>query len=161
MIGVDAGSNLYSGDYSKRDLRPKTTLLIGAALSPHFNIDLGLGYRGLMVQDVVDDYSFSGDLSLRYVFLPFEKFTPYCSLGGGCDANSREVGLSDSKFLPKINGTFGMEYLLTNQFGLSVSSGVNYYLNDSFDGAKVGNNNDWSWGISLGVKFYLKNKKHK
>ena len=159
MIGFDVGSNMYSGDFSKSELRPKTTLLMGSALTPHFNIDIDLGYRGLMVQDKVDDYSFFGDLSLRYVFLPYEKLTPYFSLGGGCDANSRGVGLSDLKYLPKVNGVFGMEYMVNNKLGISVSSGVNYYLNDSFDGAKAGNNNDLSWGVSLGLKFYFKKYK--
>jgi len=38
---------------------------------------------------------------------------------------------------------------------------MNYYLNDTFDGTKAGYYNDLSWGISLGVKFYLLNNKHK
>jgi len=120
-----------------------------------------LGYRGLNVPLKVDDYSFSGDLSLRYVFLPYEKFTPFCSAGGGYDFNSSGVGLSEAKFLPKINGTFGLEYMMNTKLGLSVSSGLNYYLNDNFDGTKAGKHNDLSWGISLGVKYYLIKTKHK
>ncbi len=66
-IGVNAGSNLYSGDFSKSELRPKSSFLIGTAINHHFNLDLEVGYRGLMVQKKVDDYSYFGDLSLRYV----------------------------------------------------------------------------------------------
>ncbi|MDP4240659.1 MAG: CsgG/HfaB family protein [Bacteroidota bacterium] len=160
-IGVNVGSNLYSGDYSKSDLRFKSSFLLGAAINHHFNLDLEVGYRGLNVKNKVDDKSYTGDLSLRYVFLPYEKFTPYCSLGGGFDENRLGVGLSKTDFLPKINGTFGMEYMVNNKVGLSVSSGLNYYLNDNFDGAKVGSYNDLGWGISLGIKVYLIKMKHK
>lgn len=160
-LGANVGSNMYSGDFSKSDLRPKSSVLIGAAINPHFNIDLEAGYRGLNVQNKVDDYSFFSDLSLRYVFLPFEKISPYCSLGGGFDENHLGVGLSNMKFLPKINGTFGLEYMVNNKMGLSVSSGFNYYLNDDFDGTKAGSYNDLGWGISLGAKFYLIKMKQK
>ncbi|MDD4968615.1 MAG: CsgG/HfaB family protein [Paludibacter sp.] len=160
-VGVNVGSNMYSGDFSNSDLRPKVSLLIGAALSPHFNVDLEVGYRGLMVENKVNDYSFTGDLSLRYVFLPFDKLTPFCSLGGGYDVNQIQVGLSDTKYLPKLNGTFGLEYMVNPKFGVSLTSGMNYYLNDTFDGTKAGYYHDLSWGISLGAKFYLQNNKHK
>jgi len=160
-LGVNAGSNLYSGDYSKSEIRQRTSFLLGAAINHHFNLDCEIGYRGLNVRNKVDDYSLFADLSLRYVFLPYEKFTPFCSLGGGFDENSLGVGLSKKNYFPQINGLFGLEYMVNNKLGLSVSSGMNYYLNDSFDGAKAGNLYDISWGISLGIKVYFIKMKHK
>ncbi|MEI7502102.1 MAG: CsgG/HfaB family protein [Paludibacter sp.] len=169
-LGFNAGTNLYSGDFATSYLRPKASLLVGTALNPYFNIDLELGFRGLMVQQKVDDYSYFGDLSLRYVFLPFEKLTPFCTLGAGFDKNRQGlglnnnqsgVGLSQKDVLPKINGAFGLEYMVNQKLGLSISGGTNYYLNDYFDGTKAGKYNDLSWGISLGMKVYLMNKKQK
>jgi curli production assembly/transport component CsgG len=160
-IGVNAGSNLYSGDFSKSELRPKSSFLIGTTINHHFNLDLEVGYRGLMVQQKVDDYSYFGDLALRYVFLPYDKISPFCSLGGGFDRNKQGVGLSKKEYLPKINGAFGLEYMVNNKLGLSVSSGLNYYLNDDLDGTRAGSYNDLSWGISLGVKIYLIKMKQK
>jgi len=160
-FGANVGSNLYSGDYSGSEIRPGYSFLLGRAINLHFNLDLALGYRGLMVQDKVDDYAYFGDLSLRYVFLPYDKFTPFCSLGGGFDKHKPGVGLSEKEYIPKINGLFGLEYMVTNKIGLSVSSGMNYYLNDRFDGTKAGRYNDLSWGVSLGMKVYLINMKRK
>ena len=169
-LGFNAGSNLYSGDFATSYLRPKSSLLVGTALNPYFNLDLELGFRGLMVQQKVEDYAYFADLSFRYVFLPFEKLTPFCSLGAGFDKNfiglglnknHSGVGLSNKNLLPKINGTIGMEYMVNHKLGLSISGGTNYYLNDYFDGTKAGNYNDLSWGISLGMKIFLMNKKQK
>lgn len=155
MLGVQTGLNSYSGDYSKSDPRFKSSFLIGVAINRHFYIDAEVGYRELMVNKIIDDNSLFGDLSLRYLFLPFEKFSPYCSLGGGYDYNKKGVGLSQEKYIPKVNGIFGLEYLAGRRLGLTLSSGLSYYLYDSFDGSNAGKHNDWSWGISLGLKYYL------
>ena len=65
------------------------------------------------------------------------------------------MGLSAKKYLPKINGAVGLEYMFDKKWGLTLSSGVNYYLNDRFDGSSVGKYNDLNWGVSLGLKFYF------
>jgi curli production assembly/transport component CsgG len=154
-FGVQVGSNSYSGDYSKSDLRFKSSFLMGAALSHHFYLDAEVGCRDLMVTDKVDDHSLFGDFSLRYMFLPYENVTPYCSIGAGADFMEQGVGLSQSKYLPKVNGTFGLEFLVASSMGFTISSGLNYYLNDNFDGVKTGKYNDLSWGVSVGLKWYL------
>lgn len=159
LLGINAGSNSYSGDFSKTEIRPKGSFLLGTALSRHFFLDAEVGYRGLMVKDKVNDFSYLGDISLRYVFLPYDKLTPFCSLGGGADYQYPKVGLSQKEYLPKLNGAFGLEYMATNKLSLSLSSGLNYYLNDNFDGSRAGRYNDFSWGISLGLKIYLINFK--
>jgi len=76
-------------------------------------------------------------------------------LGGGVDYHSQGVGLTGKEFLPKVNGAFGLEYMISNSIGVSVSSGIDYYTNDLFDGTKAGRYNDLGWGISMGVKLYL------
>jgi curli production assembly/transport component CsgG len=154
-IGVSAGSNAFLGDYTAGELRPKTSFSIGAAINSHLFLNSETGYRGLMVEKKVDDYSIFSDLSLRYVFLPYDKFTPYLSFGGGLDFNNSNVGLSGDKYLPKLNGSVGMEYMARKNLGFSISSGWNYYLNDRFDGTKNGRYNDAGWGISVGMKFYF------
>lgn len=155
MLGISAGSNQFLGDYTAGELRPKASFAIGTALSNHLYLDSETGYRGLKVEKRVDNYSMFSDLSLRYVFLPYDKFTPFLRIGGGFDYNSSGVGLSVDKFLPKLNGTFGLEYMARKNFGISVSSGWNYYLNDRFDGTKNGRYNDAGWGVSVGMNFYF------
>jgi len=161
ILGGSAGSNKYYGDYSSSEIRPKLSFVMGAALNRHFFLDAEIGYRGLMVYKKVDDQSYFTDLSLRYVFLPYEKFTPFLSFGGGFDYNTKGVGLSGETFLPKVTGVFGLEYMVGKKMGLSVSSGWDYYLSDSFDGSSIGKYNDLSWGMSLGMRFYLFNQKRK
>ncbi len=154
-LGASVGSNKYYGDFTSGQIRPKTSVSIGFAVSPHLYIDNENGYRGLMVKDKVDDDSYFSDLSLRYVFLPYDRFTSYMSIGVGFDYNPKGIGLSGDTYLSKINGSFGLEFMARKNLGLSVSSGWNYYLSDKFDGAISGQNNDMGWGISLGMKFYF------
>jgi curli production assembly/transport component CsgG len=154
-LGASIGSNTYSGDFKQGEVRPKFSFLMGPALTHHLNLDAEIGYRGLMVDRKVDDYSYFLDLNFRYVFLPYEKFTPYVTFGGGADYHSQSVGLSGKQWLPKVNGAFGLEYMVNHSMGISLSSGMNYYLNDSFDGTTAGSYNDLSWGASVGMKFYL------
>ena len=50
VLGISAGSNTFLGDYTAGELRPKTSLTIGAALNSKIYIDSESGYRGLFVQ---------------------------------------------------------------------------------------------------------------
>ncbi len=160
-LGASVGSGKYYGDFTSGQIKPKASLSIGLAFSPHLYLDNESGYRGLTVKNKFDDNSYFSDLSVRYVFLPYDKFSPYLSMGGGFDYNSSGVGLSKEQFFPKITGSFGLEYMVRNNIGLTVSSGWNYYLSDQFDGAKSGQNNDMGWGISLGMKVYFIRLKQK
>ena len=154
-LGATVGTNTLWGDSVSSELRGRISMLIGIALTDHLSLDLEAGYRGLMIRDHIDDYSYFGNLSFRHVFLPYEKFTPFVSIGGGYDYESSGVGLSGKKFLPKANGLFGLEYMLTERCGLSVSSDWSYYLSDWLDGVSKKHYNDFIWGISLGIKVYL------
>ncbi len=98
---------------------------------------------------------------VTYLYVTYYKFSPFCTLGGGFDENRQGVGLSKMKYLPKINGAVGLEYMVNSGLGLSISSGCNYYLNDDLDGTRAGSYNDLSWGVSLGVKIYLIKMKQK
>lgn len=154
-MGVSGGASRYIGDYAGEEYRPKASFSLGAALNSHFALESESGYRGLMVPRRLDDYSFFSDLSLRYVFLPHDRISPFCSLGAGVEFDNKEVGLAGSKYLSTLSGKFGLEYMAGRKVGISVSSGWNYYLNDSFDGTRSGRYNDMNWGISVGMRFYF------
>ena len=160
-LGVAAGSNSFYGDYTAGEIRPKTSFLVGTSLTNHLYLDANLGYRGLMVKKKVDDYSYFSDLSLRYVFLPYDKISPYLSIGGGFDYRYPGVGLSGDEFFPKLNGRIGMEFMAKKKLGITISSEWDYYLSDQFDGTRNGRYNDMGWGISLGMKFYFFKLKQK
>jgi curli production assembly/transport component CsgG len=155
MLGAKIGTNTLWGDSVSSELRPKASLVLGLELNDHLYLDLEGGYRGLMIQRKADTYAYFCDLSLRYIFLPYDKFTPYVCIGGGYEYQSPAIGLSGKKFLPKANGVFGLEYMLSGNLGLSVSSVWNYYLSDRIDALSNGRYNDFSWGITLGIKAYL------
>ncbi len=49
--------------------------------------------------------------------------------------------------------------MFREKWGLSFSSGVDYFLSDNFDGSVAGRFNDFSWSLNVGVKLYLNNYK--
>lgn len=49
-LGATTGSNTFYGDYTPGNIRPKSSLSIGAAISSHLYIDSKIGYRGLMIK---------------------------------------------------------------------------------------------------------------
>ena len=160
-IGFTAGGSRYMGDYSPGPFKPKTSFLLGFATTNHFYIDAELGQRYLTIDKKVRDDSYFGDLSLRYVFVPYERFSPWFSLGGGMDYNFMGVGSSKNMLLPSLTSSFGFEYMMGKKVSFIMSSGVNYYLDDKFDGAAVGWYNDFSWGVSMGVKVYIGKLKYR
>ncbi len=154
-LGFCLGTNTLWGDSvsSKPDL--KASVILGLACSDHLSLDLEGGWRKVMIRQDLKDHSITGDLSLRYIFLPYEKFTPWLSIGGGYDFYSSGAKMSRRKFIPRARAVAGFEYLLTKKCGISVSSGWDYYLNDRIDGVSSGKYNDFSWGMSLGLNLYF------
>lgn len=160
-LGISGGAKTFIGDYSSGNAKPQAFFQIGAALSSHLYVESESGYRGIRVKKRLEDNSMYSNLSLRYIFLPYDKLSPYMQLGGGVDFSSSGVGLSGDKYLPKLTGSVGFEYMAKKNLGLTFSSGWDYYLNDRFDGTMNGSYNDASWGISIGLRFYFFKLKQK
>ncbi len=160
-MGFQAGSNSYSGDYAKSEQKPKASLSLGIALNRYLYIEPEFGIRELIIKNKIDDKAYFSDLSMRLLLRPFNKLSPYVSIGGGIDFNlkSQNVGLTQEKYIPQLSGLIGLEYMVSRKLGISLSSGINYYLNDKFDGIRVGRYNDFAWGVSMGMKLYLFNLK--
>lgn len=154
-LGMSFGSNYYSGDYSNSSVRPDALFSVGYAFSNNLFLNAEGGYRGLRVQDIVNDDAYSAVLGLRYVIFAHEKFSPFFGIGAGTDYHKPSVGLSNNEFLPKLNGNIGAEYMIMPKFGFSLSTGIDYYLKDSFDGAESGRYSDLNWKASIGFKYYF------
>lgn len=153
--GLSGGVARYMGDYSSGSYKPKASGLIGFGLSNRFFMDAEIGEQYLTIKKKETEASYFGNLSLRYVFAPHEKFSPWIRAGGGMDFNQNSVGLSDKKTIPSLSSSVGIEYMMSKKIGLTIGYGVNYYLDDEYDGSAAGSYNDFNWGISAGVNFYI------
>lgn len=162
--GLSGGTSTYLGDYASGPLKPKASGLIGFGISNRLFLDAEIGEQYLTLRKKETEASYFGNLSLRYVFAPHEKFSPWLRVGGGMDYNQNGVGLSAQKNIPSLSSSIGIEYMMNKKIGLTLCYGVNYYLNDKYDGTATGTYNDFNWGISAGVNFYigkLRNKQNK
>lgn len=154
-FGFSGGVSRYVGDYVSGSLKPRVSGLIGLGLSNRLFMDAEVGEQYLTIKKKETEASYFGNLSLRYVLAPYEKFSPWLRVGGGFDYNQNGVGLSAKKNIPSMSSSVGIEYLMRKKIGLTLSYGVNYYLDDKYDGAASGCFNDFNWGISAGINFYM------
>lgn len=152
-LGLNLGSNYYSGDLQGAKITPNLSFQLGFSLSQYLRLEADAGYSELYIPTQSYKESFAGDIALKYLIVPYHKLTPFVSAGAGFDYY--KAGLSNRNYVPKVNGTVGLEYLIKRNFGLSLSGGVNYYLTDDIDGEIAGKYNDFSWGVNLGLKVYL------
>ena len=158
-LGVNLGSNYYSGDLLGAKVTPNLSFQLGISLNDYFKLETDVGYSDLYIPTLSNNNSFIGNMALKYVIAPYHKLSPFISAGGGFDYY--KLGLSNHNYYSKLNGNVGLEYLFKRNIGLSLSGGANYYLNDHIDGEINGDYNDFSWGLNLGLKVYLIKSKQK
>ncbi|CAL2102033.1 Curli production assembly/transport component CsgG [Tenacibaculum sp. 190130A14a] len=89
-------------------------------------------------------------LNFEYVVLPRDRLSPYVYTGIGSISTKN---LSQTFF--KIQGGVGLEYLITNKFGIYINGEGNMLTRDDLDGQVVGEKNDLVWRFGFGFNIYL------
>jgi len=156
-VGIRAGANLYEGDFNSSKVESIYNLDIDFAFTDHLSLGAGLGYSKLSAIDNFESSMYNIDVKMKYTFLPYERFSPYIGVGGGViQGESRDTELlTEDFFIPRFTSGLGMEYMISNKFGLSLEGNYNYYFDDNIDGLDRGAYNDMSWNVLFGVNFYL------
>lgn len=152
-----SGSALrYNGDYSGSAFRPAGGLSYAFSVSPSFFIDSRMSAQQLMVEGVMEELYYSGDVSLVFMANTLDKYSPYISAGAGAMSLLRsDVGLSNKKFMPYLAVRGGMEYHFGNKTAVFGEGTFNQFLYDDFDGSGAGTFNDSYWGFGLGLRIYF------
>jgi len=153
-IGLHATTTHYVGDYRNPQFRPGAGLSLHylGAQGHHWSTALNLGRFELGAGDFYRSTFNYAEATAQYHLFPRDQFTPYLLVGGG--ATKPAVGGS---LLPHVVAGVGIEYLITDRFGLNVSVDNHYYLSDKLDGLRQGNYNDYYWSGKVGIMFYLGN----
>ena len=157
VIGIKAGANFYEGDFNSRKAESIYNLDVDLGLTDHISVGVGLGYNKLSARENFESSMFNADIKMKYIFLPFERFSPSISLGGGIvqgESKSTE-SLTLDFLIPRFTTGLGMEYMISNKFGLSLEGNYNYYFDDNIDGLDRGTYNDMSWNVLFGINYYL------
>lgn len=155
-LGLSGGMQSYAGDYSSNLYNPVGMFSLGLHLSKHLSIESELKYGEIKVPDQPLYTNLAGSMGLNYTLLAYRNISPFFRIGGGVMYNlDKFIGGSNEKYIPELNGTAGIEFMLKKDFGVNVSSNIGYLLSDKFDGSGAGRYNDFYWGVSIGLKIYL------
>lgn len=158
-IGIDLGGQMYSGDYSHPIFRPvggfNLEFPLGGEASLNLNISQGQLAASRAFQSTLSRIELSGNLYL----LPSGRFTPFLSLGiagSGLVAKDKygDELESGKNWIASVSAGAGLDYMLTNKFGLNFLFTNQYYFSDAVDGLRYGSYNDNNWSGRFGLRFY-------
>ena len=151
-INLVAGGMRMDGDYANPDLGYAFQLGYRYLFNnPKFNLNFNSGIVQMDDRNPeMQDFAFTTDTNLEYIFLPYENITPYVYGGGGTITN-KDFNRTYFKFQYGL----GVEYLPNNNIGFRLFGEQNLTLTDELDGVIQGKRNDYFWRFGLGINFYF------
>ena len=151
-VGLVIGGAKMDGDYSNSDLGYNLKLNYKHVLNnPKWAINIEGGIMELDKKNAsVDDYAFTLDGNLEYIFLPYENITPFVYGGAGAIADK---SFNNIDF--KVQYGLGVEYLPVDYLGLRLYGEHNITFTDNLDGLVQGKRDDYFWRFGLGINFYF------
>jgi curli production assembly/transport component CsgG len=154
-VGLSAATVRYNGDFSKPQLRAGGELTIRYAKAPGNKLSaaVNLGRFELGAGDFYRETFNYAELCGLYRLFPRDRFTPYLLAGGGI--TSRDQSTDMRAVLGHITAGVGLEYLPSDQVGISLGVDNHYYLTDRLDHIKLGKYNDSYWGAKASIIFYM------
>ncbi|RMG68374.1 MAG: curli production assembly/transport component CsgG, partial [Bacteroidetes bacterium] len=154
-LSLMPGTWTYLGDFAGR--RPAVAAIAGAEfrLRPQWYLGLEGGWGSMQADNAFDASWMHMSLSTRWVMLPQRRLSTYWQWGTGA---SYLLNAEDrpSAWFPFVSSHIGLEYMITNQLGLSARAGPNVYLSDAVDGVSQGRYVDYVLSTQLGLHFYLR-----
>jgi curli production assembly/transport component CsgG len=152
VITVGGGASLLDGDIA--GARPGYMVRMG--YKRYFNSWLSAGLTAnqfnLRTSGSFEEQATSVDLNAEFTILPYDRFTPFLYTGGGFNImNERDI--YDWKFQLGL----GVEYMVSDTFGLHLFAEQNFVLNDEIDGIRSGRRDDFYYRFGLGINIYLGN----
>ncbi|MCJ7554709.1 MAG: hypothetical protein MUO34_12600 [Ignavibacteriaceae bacterium] len=161
-LGLNVGSQLYSGDYSNSQYEPAVALSLQYSVSKRFSFLFNIGAGKISAENAFSSDITNADIILNYSLLPQYRLNPFVQLGLGTlnsnsiDRKGNAIETSNKWSLSLVSGV-GLEYLFGEMVGLQVLGDYHYLITDNIDGVKSGNYNDYYWGLRFGINFYIGN----
>jgi curli biogenesis system outer membrane secretion channel CsgG len=155
LFGIEAagGTTLMAGDYPNPVSKPMFRGAIKYFFAPNFNISASTNVFQLGNKNKLDVGYASLDLNLEFLILPHDIFSPYVFVGTGTSFNSDFENIST-----KIQSGLGLEYLISNNFGVKLYGEYNLNFSDNIDYVISGIRDDFYWRFGFGMTYYLPQK---
>ncbi|RNC86730.1 MAG: hypothetical protein ED556_04740 [Winogradskyella sp.] len=150
VINIAAGTSIIDGDLSNS--RPEFFGRVGYKryLNPYLNVNGSLNQFNLRNEGAFDEALTSLDFNAEFTILPYDNLTPFVYSGFGANARN-----SFSNVDLKFQYGLGLEYLVSDQLGLTLFGEQNILFTDELDGVISGKRDDFYYRFGLGLNFYL------
>ncbi|SHG05052.1 curli production assembly/transport component CsgG [Flavobacterium segetis] len=152
-IELSGGSTFMNGDYSNPLAKPFIRGALKFAPSQSFIISASTNALKLANENAINVGYATFDLNGEWIILPKDKLSPYLSAGAGIGFNSKfENSHSKVQF-----GT-GLEYLVSDNFGIKLFGEYNVNFSDNIDYLVAGIRDDYYYKFGFGITYYLGKK---
>ncbi|TDB64052.1 CsgG/HfaB family protein [Arundinibacter roseus] len=149
------------GDYQVPSWQPGGGVQLNAQLTPNWGL-IANGFRSSFSTST-SDRTFTlkrnwrnADLSVVYMALPFQKYSPFLTAGAGISQVSPLNDFSaDTKTFHFAKAGAGLEVSLTKYLGLRAMMDYYWMTTDMVDGVKNGQLNDSFLRVSVGTAIYI------
>jgi curli production assembly/transport component CsgG len=150
-LSLIGGVSQIDGDYSDAAFKLGFDVKFKHFLKdPRFSFSLGVGKLKLENENIFKESFLTINTNFEYNILPYDRLTPFLYLGLG---TLYRKNLSKTFF--KYQYGLGLEYLVTNDFGIIVSGQHAILTNDALDNITRGKRNDQIWNVRAGINFYF------
>jgi len=149
-IDIALGTSVINGDFVDPMFEIFMHIGYKRHLTPHLNINFGYNKFNLAYKDQFNEGFMSFDLNVECLLLPHQRFSPFVFAGGGYNASNYF-----KQTATKFQGGGGIEYIVTDGFGLKLYTDYNYVLSDELDGLIAGNSDDTYFRIGFGINYYF------
>ena len=151
-VFLKGGTALISGDYNNPELSYSVRAGGRYYFNPYLNVDASISKFELTNQNAFTEGFNAVDLNGELTLLPFEKLSPFF-FGGFGTVNTDAFDRTFFKF--QYGG--GVEYLVSDNIGVSANATHNITLGDKLDNIAQGKGDDQYFNFSLGLNWYFDN----
>lgn len=150
------GTAVINGDYQDPLFEFYGQVGYKRYINPFVNINFTYNKFNLAYKNINNNGFMSFDLNVESTIMPDNFFSPFVFAGAGINASNHfaETGM-------KVQGGFGIEYIVLEDFGVKLFTDYNHTFSDELDGKVYGKANDVFWRIGFGVNYYFGNDNKK
>lgn len=158
-LGFNGAIQLYQGDYAQPQYRPGAEITLryrlgNGYLTSFLNVGRGALAAGPNGQYFDQRFNYA-EAGVQACLFPFDRFSPYLSVGAGVTTRSLSGLGTPSNLLPHAVLGLGGEYLVTPRLGINAGIDNHLYFTDQLDQLSRGRYNDYYWAGRIGLVFYL------
>jgi curli production assembly/transport component CsgG len=146
---------VFNGDFTKKSLGGGAGFKYGKYLCPKLDLALKGDYFYFTGgQNFYKEYM-TGNLTLGYTFLPFDKITPYIygGVGGIFDLNSPNESLTEDTSGLNLQYGLALKYNINSRFSVVINVENNHTNRDAIDDLVNGVRDDFYYNFGLGLEW--------